>query len=427
MNHGINGSFMKKLYLPILVIYTVITVAGCDLFTFDRSFNVEVQFDPAPGTYDYDVTVDIITNAQGAIIKYTTDGSDPRNSGTAVQANSVRIGQTTDLKAYAERDKWRPTEVITVRYSLPIVFIVGEKDSVACYWRDGEYVELEPLASAGTICVNRSGNDENIYVGGRALMEACLWINGTRHILSNYSENGSIRDIEYYNNSLYMCGSDRNGYSVLWIDHGCDGIIDVSSDYNVGGAFDSISVTSSDIYISGKRTTSSIWFYRDTDKDGIIDLSSDIPMFGNSDIAVNSTDVYICGYGTSGNPGITINGSYHAIPRSIAANSTGIALNGNAIYVSGYASFDQKAFLWVDDIGDGTGFEEIILYDTSIAAETTSITVFNDVVYISGMIVDPSIPTPELAVFWKNDGYNRTVVSDSLTNARSNDIFVLAP
>ncbi len=58
-------------------------------------------FDPAAGIYDSAQTVTISSATTGATIKYTTDGSDPKTSGTAVEGTSVYIDVNTTLKAYA--------------------------------------------------------------------------------------------------------------------------------------------------------------------------------------------------------------------------------------------------------------------------------------------------------------------------------------
>ncbi len=58
-------------------------------------------FDPASGSYVGAQTVNISTATSGAVIVYTTDGSDPKTSGTAVEGTSVSVDPSMTIKAYA--------------------------------------------------------------------------------------------------------------------------------------------------------------------------------------------------------------------------------------------------------------------------------------------------------------------------------------
>ncbi len=57
-------------------------------------------FSPAQGTFTSDQMVSILDATNGAVIYYTTDGSDPF-TGSPVYCFSVPINQTTVLKAFA--------------------------------------------------------------------------------------------------------------------------------------------------------------------------------------------------------------------------------------------------------------------------------------------------------------------------------------
>lgn len=69
-----------------------------------------------------DVTISCAT--KGAIIKYTTDGSDPKSSLTATSGVSpikVHVNPETTIKAYAVKEGMDASEVITADYTLPKV------------------------------------------------------------------------------------------------------------------------------------------------------------------------------------------------------------------------------------------------------------------------------------------------------------------
>jgi len=74
-------------------------------------------FDPLPGSSTDPVNVSIYTDTPGAVIRYTTDGTDP-NAGSAVFSAPITIPNHTvmTIKAIAYKDEWLPSQVAVGTY-----------------------------------------------------------------------------------------------------------------------------------------------------------------------------------------------------------------------------------------------------------------------------------------------------------------------
>jgi len=74
---------------------------------------------PPGGTYDNMVAVDITTATLGALIRYTTDGSEP-NSNSPVYSSPIFVAQTTTLKAKAYRTGMHDSAIATATYTIEL-------------------------------------------------------------------------------------------------------------------------------------------------------------------------------------------------------------------------------------------------------------------------------------------------------------------
>jgi len=74
-------------------------------------------FDPLPGTYPTAQNVGISTSTAGAVIRYTTDGSDPNaTSNIYLTPINVPLNSTMVIKAIAYRDEWLPSQMAVGTY-----------------------------------------------------------------------------------------------------------------------------------------------------------------------------------------------------------------------------------------------------------------------------------------------------------------------
>lgn len=76
-------------------------------------------FSPTAGAVASGTDVAISSDTAGATIKYTTDGTDPRTSDTAVTYSSaVDITAATTFKAYASKANYLDSDVVTAAYTI---------------------------------------------------------------------------------------------------------------------------------------------------------------------------------------------------------------------------------------------------------------------------------------------------------------------
>ena len=86
-------------------------------------------FTPAAGTYDSARTVTISSATPGAVIRYTTDGTEP-NSGSTVYSGPITVAGSTTIKAYASKAGMDDSAVITAEYILNLPPPGAVKDPV---------------------------------------------------------------------------------------------------------------------------------------------------------------------------------------------------------------------------------------------------------------------------------------------------------
>ncbi|MDD3050133.1 MAG: FISUMP domain-containing protein [Candidatus Cloacimonetes bacterium] len=74
-------------------------------------------FTPPAGNYATAQSVTISCTTEGAVIKYTIDGTDPTSS-SPVYSSPVNISSTTTLKAKAFKDGWTPSTTAVAQYNI---------------------------------------------------------------------------------------------------------------------------------------------------------------------------------------------------------------------------------------------------------------------------------------------------------------------
>ncbi|HOD39855.1 MAG TPA: chitobiase/beta-hexosaminidase C-terminal domain-containing protein, partial [Candidatus Wallbacteria bacterium] len=75
-------------------------------------------FSPAGGTYSTAQSVNLTTSTNGAIIKYTTDGSTPSSSNGLTYSSAISVNATTTIKAVATKTNMADSEVATAAYTI---------------------------------------------------------------------------------------------------------------------------------------------------------------------------------------------------------------------------------------------------------------------------------------------------------------------
>ncbi len=90
---------------------------GSPVVSDDYTFTVaDPTASPAGGTYDAAQTVRLESESRGAVIHYTTDGSEPVPGASAVYEAPLSLDADTTIRAVAVRDGWSGSEAITQTY-----------------------------------------------------------------------------------------------------------------------------------------------------------------------------------------------------------------------------------------------------------------------------------------------------------------------
>jgi hypothetical protein len=86
--------------------------------TADLKTVVAPEFSPAGGNFTVSQVVTILSKTAGATIAYTTDGSDPRTSKTAVVGEMKYVNSSMTLRAFAYKDGMYDSEVSSAVYTV---------------------------------------------------------------------------------------------------------------------------------------------------------------------------------------------------------------------------------------------------------------------------------------------------------------------
>ena len=86
--------------------------------TADLETAVAPEFHPDGGNFTVSQVVKVSTKTAGATIAYTTDGSDPRTSGTAVIGKLKYVDSSMKLRAFAYKDGMYDSEVSSAAYNI---------------------------------------------------------------------------------------------------------------------------------------------------------------------------------------------------------------------------------------------------------------------------------------------------------------------
>ncbi len=89
-------------------------VLGSDLQTAAPTFNLE------PGTYEEDISIELASETDGAVIYYTTDGTDPTVSGDQY-GGPIEVagnGAEADIRAYADAEGRQPSATVRGQFEV---------------------------------------------------------------------------------------------------------------------------------------------------------------------------------------------------------------------------------------------------------------------------------------------------------------------
>jgi len=128
----------KVMFFPV-ILCIIITVSSCTILQsiFGEKKSEETPscespvFSPEPGFYQIPQNVTITTPTEGAVIYYTTDGTDP-DQYSSIYSGPIRIDRSTVIKAIAMKEGWKPSDIATGEFNIYEVTI--EEASVGKFY-----------------------------------------------------------------------------------------------------------------------------------------------------------------------------------------------------------------------------------------------------------------------------------------------------
>ena len=160
--------------LPYAGEYTI-TINGNDkTFTITRTIETVATptFTPAAGTYTSIQSVTIACDTQGAVIHYTTDGSEP-TANSPVYNGAIEVAQNMTIKAIALKDGWNPSQAASAVYVINLPQLEAPVFTPA----SGEYNEAQTVtitaADGATISYKIGDGEYQAYNGPISVSESC--------------------------------------------------------------------------------------------------------------------------------------------------------------------------------------------------------------------------------------------------------------
>ncbi|MFH0974859.1 MAG: hypothetical protein V1874_03655 [Spirochaetota bacterium] len=264
---------------------------------------------------------------------------------TYLKGKTFLIG-TADITLYAI---WKYDNYVAGSYN-------NGTYNVACYWKNGEKIDLHNTSNSSASSVLVSETDTYVtgsYYNGTYNV-ACYWLNGVKTDLITQN-NSHVTDMFVSGTDVYSSGYYVSGRNIAcyWKNSTRYDLINTTGDSSAGSIF----VSGSNVYTNG--------FYQSGVLIPCYWINSTIyylPMVGvgnasTSSISVSGTDVYVigthynassqlkaCYWKNTDNPvDLTITGSY---------NLLSVFVSGTDVYISGYnnnGSYEQACY-WKNGI-----------------------------------------------------------------------------
>jgi hypothetical protein len=171
------------------------------------------------GTYNTSQNVSLSTATAGAIIYYTTDGSDPRTSSTRVLYSApINISETITIKAYAVKDNMSDSDVVSFTYIIDLS--AEEVAAPTASPGSGTYeatvsVSLSTATPGAAIYYTIDGSDPKTS-STRMLYSTSISIENTS-TLKAYAVKAGMSDSEVASYS-YIINTMPTGYTLQMLD-----------------------------------------------------------------------------------------------------------------------------------------------------------------------------------------------------------------
>lgn len=105
---------MKNIWILILLLLTPMFL-HCSV---ENTKELNISFNPPAGTYTKAQNIEISSDIEGAVIRYTIDGTEPTISSGTLYTSEIEISKTTTLKAIAHKGDIGESNVVTADYEI---------------------------------------------------------------------------------------------------------------------------------------------------------------------------------------------------------------------------------------------------------------------------------------------------------------------
>jgi hypothetical protein len=238
------------------------------------------------------------------------------------------------------------------------VYVAGNRDNRALYWKNGEEVYLSDPETETAVARSIFFAGSDMYIAGTRLVlsnayQAGYWKNGVFNILYNVPyKNAECRDIAVMNNTVHAVGyadlsptGSGGDIAAIYWKNGDTTIL-------ARGGFpllNAIRLIGDDVYITGRNTYNGAYW-----KNGV---AHDLGQYTEAqDIDVLNGDVYVVGYEYfNGQTAVYWkNGEKVELGNGIA---TGIQIVDGDVYIAGYVDIDNvsTAVYWKNGVRNTAG------------------------------------------------------------------------
>lgn len=297
------------------------------------------------------------------------------------------------------------------------VYVAGQENNVATYWKNGQPVRLPSQSSATATSITLAGND--VYVAGDqgdfftyGNNRAKYWKNGQELFLTGPTGAGTTC-IVVHSGDVYVSGWEFSGTKTVakyWKNGQPVALTNGTQDAEAT----CIIVIGNDVYVSGDEGgVAKYW------KNGqAISLTDGTHQAFANSIVVVGNDIYVAGSEENGRVGVAKywkNGQPVSLTDGTQyAYATSIAVNGSDVYVTGYEGdyYSSVAKYWKNG-------QPVSLPSPAGSALARCIFVYGTSVYIAGFDGGPNF---FIAKYWEN---GQSVPLTGPSGAWANSILVL--
>jgi len=118
---------LKRIFVVGLLIVSSYALSTCvnplldtvRIMVEESTDPLRVTYQPAPGTYTTPQSVQLSASKASAVIRYTTDDSEPTATNGTLYAGAFDVGASTTIRARAFLDPYSPSEVAVGAFTIP--------------------------------------------------------------------------------------------------------------------------------------------------------------------------------------------------------------------------------------------------------------------------------------------------------------------